>query len=68
MQDDSIDDETEVEEVEGTSFIQSVSRKTVTLSTPEDEDSDDEGEGVASKVTRRRKTHQHLRRGNRLEH
>lgn len=68
MQDDSIDDETEVEEVEGTTFIQSVSRKTVTLSTPEDEDSDDEGEGVASKVTRRRKTHQHLRRGNRLEH
>lgn len=66
MQDDSVDDETEVEE-KVTSYIQSLPRKTVTLSTPEDEDSDDEGEGVASKVTRRRKNHHHLRRGNRLD-
>lgn len=62
-----MDDETEVEE-KVNSYIQSLPRKTVTLSTPEDEDSDDEGEDAASKVPRRRKNHQQLRRGNRLDH
>lgn len=61
-----MDDETEVEE-KVNSYIQSLPRKTVTLSTPEDEDSDDEGEDAASKVPRRRKNHHHLRRGNRLD-
>ncbi|XP_063866842.1 phosphatidylserine synthase-like isoform X1 [Scylla paramamosain] len=64
--DDSVDDETEVEE-KVNSYIQSLPRKTVTLSTPEDEDSDDEGEDAASKVPRRRKNHHHLRRGNRFQ-
>ena len=47
------------------SCLPSYPRKTVTLSTPEDEDSDDEAEGPL-KVHRRRKNLQ-LRRSNRVD-
>ncbi|XP_069189822.1 phosphatidylserine synthase isoform X2 [Procambarus clarkii] len=61
---DSFDEDTETD-CRVSSYIQSLPRKTVTLSTPEDEDSDDEAEGPA-KVQRRRKNPQ-LRRSNRLD-
>lgn len=63
-QDDSLDDDTETDS-KVSSYIQSLPRKQVTLSTPEDEDSDDEAEGPMK--VHRRKKNPPLRRTNRLE-
>lgn len=63
-QDDSLDDDTETDS-KVSSYIQSLPRKQVTLSTPEDEDSDDEAEGPMK--VQRRKKNPPLRRINRLE-
>ncbi|XP_063612014.1 phosphatidylserine synthase-like [Penaeus indicus] len=62
--DDSLDDDTETDS-KVSSYIQSLPRKQVTLSTPEDEDSDDEAEGPMK--IQRRKKNPPLRRTNRLE-
>lgn len=62
--DDSLDDDTETDS-KVSSYIQSLPRKQVTLSTPEDEDSDDEAEGPMK--VHRRKKNPPLRRTNRLE-